>query len=188
MFSSMSQAGFGLINIWHLQTIAPTHPSWRFTSGAWPNHHSVDHANSPRAEPRDDYWIRFGYARSQAAETDIADLFAQTVSTTPGAMTQLFSTMKTAATSLTNTYYTSSLPRSIDNPLSLSFRTLKLIRPSIRTDAGDGSTVLGTRTATSSTSPSDGIGSSPWARSCSPAASCYTSRHHAPGPAERGPP
>jgi hypothetical protein len=100
-------------------TMAPTYPSWRFTSGTWPNHHPVDHANSPRAEPRNDYWIFFDYTRSQAASTDTADLFAQTVSTTPGGMTQLSSTMKNAATSLTNTYYTTSLPRSIGIPRSL---------------------------------------------------------------------
>jgi hypothetical protein len=49
-------------------------------------------------------WIFFGYARSGDAEADISDLFATTVYTTPGDMSQLFLIMKNVATSLTNTY------------------------------------------------------------------------------------
>jgi len=84
-------------------------------------------------------WIFFGYARSGDAETDIADLFAQTVYKTPGDMTQLFSIMKNVATSLTNTYIFLCLP-----PWRKSAAHANDKKPSIRTDAGDGSTVIGT--------------------------------------------
>jgi hypothetical protein len=56
------------------------------------------------APPIDISLIFLGLSREGSATSDIADLFAEAIYTTPGDMSLLFSIMKNVATSLTNTY------------------------------------------------------------------------------------